>query len=46
MAIKKFPHAVIYNGIFYPPNAEIKCTEEKDAIEKSTEEKPKKRGAK
>lgn len=34
MAIKQFPHAVIYDGKFYPPNAEIivKEVEEKDAV--------------
>ena len=50
MAIKKFPHAVIYDGVFYPANTEIIVKEEvKETIpEKETvaEEKPKKRGAK
>lgn len=31
MAIKKFPHAVIYNGTFYHANAEI-VVEENDAV--------------
>lgn len=49
---KIYPHAVIYNGVFYPANTEItvaEVKEEKATIsEKETvaEEKPKKRGAK
>lgn len=34
MAIKKFPHAVIYNGKFYAANAEIMV---EDAKEKDAE---------
>lgn len=29
MAIKTYPHAVIYDGIYYPANTEIKVKEEK-----------------
>lgn len=35
--IKKFPHAVIYNGVFYPANTPIEEPEEK--VEKEPEEK-------
>ena len=34
MAVKKFPYAVIYNGKFYPANAEIvvEGTRKKEAV--------------
>ena len=41
MAIKTFPHAVIYNGVFYPANTPVDMKEsepvkptEKKAVEK------------
>ena len=30
---KTFPHAVIYNGVFYPANTEIKVAEEKATVD-------------
>jgi hypothetical protein len=45
MATKKYPHAVIYNGVFYPANTEIEVKEK--AEEKAPEKtESKKRGAK
>ena len=49
MAVKTFPYAVIYDGVFYPANTEItvkEVKEEKKQEETPVEEKPKKRGAK
>ena len=39
--VKTYPHAVIYNGVFYPAGAEIKTkatTEDFTAVEKAVTE--------
>ena len=39
---KTYPHAVIYNGVFYPPDTPIEVKKEKAATpEKETTAKPK-----
>lgn len=32
MATTKFPHAVIYDGVFYPAGTEIKIKEQKAVV--------------
>lgn len=32
MATKKFPHAVIYDSVFYPAGTEIKVKEQKAVV--------------
>ena len=47
--MKAFPHAVIYNGTFYPANTPMKAAEEgkeERPMEEAAEGKPKKRGVK
>ena len=43
-----FPHAVIYNGVFYSANTDIKMVEanQEEHAPKTAEGKPKKRGVK